>query len=155
VVNSDPFAAQLLALLNGLGAIVVFRVALDQYASRSLLQPDAATIIALLDKYSASVARRISASWELSDRILDALEEQVPSDAHEPTPLGRSLRFGRFIGALAVLNSKGIVDDDAANASLLANGASGAHFERIWERLTGKQQKTPTPKKQSVQAWPK
>ena len=30
IVNSDPFAAQLLALLNGLGSIVVFRMALDQ-----------------------------------------------------------------------------------------------------------------------------
>jgi HD-like signal output (HDOD) protein len=143
VVNSDPFAAQLLALMNGLGAIVVFRVALDQYAGHEGLRPDAATIVALLDTHTAAVARRIAASWDLSGRILAALEDQVPDLAmHQPTPLGRALRFGRFIGALAVLNSKGIVDDDAAKASLLANGASGAHFERIWERLTARPAKT-------------
>src|SRR6185295_12483832 len=122
VVNSDPFAAQLLALLNGLGAIVVFRMALDQYAARSLLKPDAATIIELLNLHSANVARSIAASWDLSGRILAALEDQVPTGmAHDPTPLGRSLRFGLFIGALAVLNGKNIVSDEAARAALLAN----------------------------------
>jgi HD-like signal output (HDOD) protein len=155
VVNSDPFAAQLLALLNGLGAIVVFRMALDQYSTRTLLKPDAATIIALLDTHSANVARTIAASWDLSGRILAALEDQVPTGmAHDPTPLGRALRFGRFIGALAVLNAKGIVSDDAARAALLANGASGAHFERIWERLTGKPAKAPE-KKATVSTWSK
>jgi HD-like signal output (HDOD) protein len=144
VVNSDPFAAQLLALVNGLGAIVVFRVALDQYSMRNGLRPDAATIVALLDAHSASVARTIAASWDLSGRVLAALEDQIPGTMeHDPTPLGRSLRFGRYFGALAVLNAKGIVDDDAANASMLANGASGAHFERIWERLAAKPPKVP------------
>lgn len=139
VVNSDPFAAQLLALMNGLGSIVVFRVALDQYASRTGVRPDAATIVSLLDAHASKVARQIAASWDLSGRILAALEDQTPGAmAHDPTPLGRSLRFGRFIAALAMLNAKGIVDDAAAKASLLANGASGAHFERIWERLTAK-----------------
>jgi HD-like signal output (HDOD) protein len=143
VVNSDPFAAQLLALLNGLGAIVVFRVALDQYASRGT-PPDAATIVWLLDRNTASVARNIAASWDLSGRILAALEDQIPGMmAHEPTPLGRALRFGRFVGGLAVLNTRGVVDDEVAKATLLANGAAGAHFERIWERLTGKPPKDP------------
>jgi HD-like signal output (HDOD) protein len=154
VVNSDPFAAQLLALMNGLGSIVVFRIALDQYATRIRLKPDAATIVALLDAHSASVARSIAASWELSGRILAALEDQVPTGmAHEPTPLGRSLRFGRVIGALAVLNAKGVIDDAAADASLLANGAAGAHFERIWERLTGKPPKTPPETKPATSDW--
>jgi HD-like signal output (HDOD) protein len=156
VVNSDPFAAQLLALLNGLGAIVVFRMALDQYSMRPELKPDATTIITLLDQHSAGVARNIAASWDLSGRILAALEDQVPTGmALDPTPLGRALRFGRFMGALAVLNAKGVVDEDAANASLLANGASGAHFERIWERLTGKPPKGPIQKKPTVSAWDK
>jgi hypothetical protein len=75
--------------------------------------------------------------------------------AHDPTPLGRALRFGRFIGALAVLNAKGIIDDDAARAALLASGASGAHFERIWERLTGKPSKPPEKKAPPVSGWSK
>jgi HD-like signal output (HDOD) protein len=153
IVNSDPFAAQLLALVNGLGAIVVFRVALDQYAARPHLRPDAATIVSLLDAHTSRVARAVAASWDLSERILTALEEQTPDKAAgDPTPLGRALKFGRFMAALAVLNTRGLIDDGAAKRSLKASGASGAHFERIWERLTGKPATTAKPTR-TVSSW--
>jgi HDOD domain len=41
IEDEDPFAAQLLALLMGLGAIVVFRVAEDRYIAESALAPSA------------------------------------------------------------------------------------------------------------------
>jgi HD-like signal output (HDOD) protein len=155
VVNSDPFAAQLLALVNGLGAIVVFRVALDQYAAHPGLRPDAATIVTLLDAHTSRVGRAVAASWELSGRILAALEDQLPETgmAPEPTPLGRALKFGRFIAALAVLRNKGLLDEAAAKASLKASGGSGAHFERIWDRLTGKPPAQAKPPEKSMSAW--
>lgn len=155
VVNSDPFAAQLLALVNGLGAIVVFRMALDQYAAHPGFRPDAATIVSLLDQHTSRVARSIAASWELSGRILAALEDQVPDTAMapDPTPLGRALKFGRFIAALAVLRNKDIVDEATAKASLKAGGGSGAHFERIWDRLTGKPPAQPKPPEKSISDW--
>jgi HD-like signal output (HDOD) protein len=154
VVNSDPFAAQLLALVNGLGAIIVFRVALDQYAAHPGFRPDAATIVSLLDLHTSRVARSIAASWELSGRILAALEDQVPGAmAPDPTPLGRALRFGRFIAALAVLRNKGLLDEPSAKASLQAGGGSGAHFERIWDRLTGKPPAPAKPPEKSIAAW--
>lgn len=138
VEDTDPFAAQLLGLTMGLGAIVVFRVALEQYAAYPGSRPDPAVIAALLDAHAAAVARRIAASWELSDRILTALEDQVSAgEARERTSLGRSLYFGRLIGALAVLQSNKKVGDEAAKASILASGATGFQFERIWVRLTG------------------
>jgi HD-like signal output (HDOD) protein len=154
VVNTDPFAAQLLALVNGLGAIVVFRVALDQYASHPSLRPDAATIVSLLDAHTSRVARAIAASWDLSGRILAALEDQTPSGmVQDPTPLGRSLKFGRFIAALAVLTTKKLIDEPAAKAALEASGASGAHFERIWDRLIGKPAKQATRPEKSISDW--
>ena len=154
VVNSDPFAAQLLALVNGLGAIVVFRMAIDQYAMHPGYRPDAATIVTLLDAYTSRVARSIAASWELSGRILAALEDQVPGAmAPDPTPLGRALKFGRFIAALAVLRNKGLVDEATAKASLRAGGGSGAHFERIWDRLTGKPPVQAKPPEKSMSDW--
>jgi hypothetical protein len=154
VVNSDPFAAQLLALVNGLGTIIVFRVALDQYAPHPGTIPDAATIVALLEAHQARVARTVAASWDLSGRILAAFEDLIPGAMVEsPTPLGRALRFGRFMGALAVLNTKGVIDDDQAKAAMLANHASGAHFERIWERLTGKKPAPPPKPTPSVSNW--
>jgi HD-like signal output (HDOD) protein len=154
-VNSDPFAALLHALMNGLGAIVVFRVALDQYETHPGFRPDAATIVSLLDAHTSRVARSVAASWELSGRILAALEDQLPDAAMPPapTPLGRALKFGRFVAALAVLRNRGLIDEATAKASLKAGGGSGAHFERIWDRLTGKPPVQAKPPEKSISEW--
>ncbi|HEY8509336.1 MAG TPA: HDOD domain-containing protein [Steroidobacteraceae bacterium] len=138
VEDSDPFAAQLLALIMGLSEIVVYRVAMDQYAARPELKPNPGVISKLLGQSAARVAHRTAASWDLSGRILAALEDQIPDvPMHEPTSLGRSLRFGRLVGALAALRAHDLVNDDVARASMIASGASGPTFERIWARLTG------------------
>jgi HD-like signal output (HDOD) protein len=143
VEDTDPFAAQLLGLVMGLGSIVVFRVALDRYAARPGSKPDAAVIAMLLDEQAAPVARRIAASWELSERIAEALEDQsAAKEMRARTSLGRSLYFGRLIGALAVLRTNERVNDETAKASMLASGATEFQFERIWVRLIGK----PAPK---------
>lgn len=140
VENADPFAAQLLGLIMGLAEIVVFRVAMDQYSEHSQLRPDASLIASLIVAFAAPVARRIAASWDLSARILAALEDQAPATPpHEPTPLGRSLRFGRLLGALAVLHAEGRIDEETARAAVDASGVGSPHAERIWMRLTGLQ----------------
>ncbi len=137
VEDTDPFAAQLLGLTMGLGTIVVFRVAHEQYAARPGSKPDPAVIAALLDAHAAAVARRIAASWELSDRILATLEDQGSgAPARERSSLGRSLYFGRLIGALAVLQLVKRVSGEVAKASMLSSGATAFQFERIWARLT-------------------
>jgi HD-like signal output (HDOD) protein len=137
VENTDPFAAQLLGLVMGLGELIVFRVALDQYAERRR-RPDPVVIAYLLERHAAQAARHVAASWDLSDRILTALDEQNPQLATAPTALGRSLRFGRLLGALAVLNANDRVDDEVAQTTLLATGASLNQFARFWSRLTGR-----------------
>jgi HD-like signal output (HDOD) protein len=133
VGQSDPFAAHLLALVTGLASIVILRVALDQYGDRRDLRPDASTIAALLRTHTALVADRVAASWELSDRLRDALATQ---EEHKPVtaaaPLRRSLRFGTFAGALAVLKDNGRIDDTAARASLAAHGGPGPATDRLW-----------------------
>jgi HD-like signal output (HDOD) protein len=134
--GADPFAAQLVALVMGLGAIVVYRIALDQYAARGLA-PDATAIASLLDEHTANVARQIAASWELSERTLEALDEQQAERVERPaSALGRSLRFGLVAGALSLLRSHGRIDDDAGLATLAVAGGSGERFERLWGRLT-------------------
>jgi len=137
VENDDPFAAQLLVLVTGLAAIVVFRVAADQYAQRAPLRADATAIAALLDDLTADVALRIAASWELSARVLEALEDQRRGKSALPaSALGRSLKFGLVVGALSVLQSNGAIDAETGTASLVAAGGIGPKFERMWERLT-------------------
>jgi hypothetical protein len=56
--------------------------------------------------------------------------------ACEPaTPLGRSLRFGRHAGALAVLHSNSIIDAGSVKASLPSSGLSPPHLEAMLARL--------------------
>jgi HD-like signal output (HDOD) protein len=138
VEDTDPFAAQLLGLVMGLGAIVVFRVALDQYAARPQLRPQAAVLAALLDAHTAEVAQRIARSWDLSERISDALQDQMPGARSKASSLGRSLQFGRLMGALAVLRAHERTTDQVAKATMLASGATVSQFERLWGRLTAK-----------------
>jgi HD-like signal output (HDOD) protein len=138
VENTDPFAAQLLGLVMGLGSLIVFRVVLDRYSERGQ-RPDPAVIAHLLGLHAARVARQVAASWDLSERVLAALEEQSPgSPASNSTPLGRSLHFGRLLGALAVLNANERIDDEGAKQAILATGASLNQFDRFWTRLTGR-----------------
>jgi len=136
VENADPFAAQLLALVMGLAAIVVYRVALDQYTSRRLT-PDSTALASLLDEHTAEVAHRTAASWELSPQVLEALAEQSSDKITRPqSALGRSLRFGLTAGALSMLKTADRIDDDTGLVSLAAAGGEGQRFERLWERLT-------------------
>jgi HD-like signal output (HDOD) protein len=136
VEASDPFTAQLVALVTGRAAIVVYRCAVDQYAARNLsLEP--AAVASLLEEQTPKVARQIAASWELSERVLEALDEQAPEKVERPpSALGRSLRFGTWVGALSVLRSHDRIDDDAGAATLAAAGGAGERFERLWGRLT-------------------
>lgn len=137
VERADPFAAELLSLISGLAEIVLFRAAMDQAASSKQPQPDPQVVAYLLASQSAAIAWRIGATWELSEPMLAALEEQMA--ASDPsTPLGRSLRFGRCAGALAVLHTNSIIDDITVRLSLPEAGLSPPHLKTMWTRLLNK-----------------
>jgi HDOD domain len=141
VEKSDPFAAELLSLVMGLAEIVVFRVTMDQYARNPRLRPDAGVVSALLDAHSATVARRIGASWELSEQTLAGLDGQAVNTTTYPTALGRSLYFGRVVGALAVLRINRVIDDVIGMASVPPTNMPEAQIERMWMKLTFKLEK--------------
>lgn len=136
VDDSDPFAAQLLALLLGLGSIIVFRQAMSRYVERGGLAPSPDLIALLLDTHAPRAAHAVAASWDLSQGVLAAIDEQrLDTDGRPLSPLGRSVRLGRLTGALAVVRTGGGIADEAALATLRANGAPERHSERIWLRL--------------------
>jgi HD-like signal output (HDOD) protein len=135
VEGADLFAAQLIALVHGLGTIVVYRVALDQYQSRGIA-PDPTALASLIEEQGAGVAKLIAASWELSERVLGALAEQAPAPSGPESALGRSLRFGRLAGALSVLRTNDVIDDDIGRASFAAAGGTGSRLEKLWNRLS-------------------
>jgi hypothetical protein len=141
VEKSDPAAAELLSLVMGLASIVVFRVTVDQYAKFPKLRPDAGIVSTLLDAHSATVARKIAASWELSAATIAGLDGQSTTTSKYPTALGRSIYFGRLVGALALLRLNHIIDDESARASIPANNMPEAQLERMWTRLTARSEK--------------
>jgi HD-like signal output (HDOD) protein len=136
VERANPFAAELLTLISGLAEIVLFRAVLEhcpRSAGRDVVDP--AVIASILDSHSASFAWHIGADWRLSEEMLAALEEQMVAGAEPATPLGRSLRFGRRAGALAVLHANSIITDASLRASLPASGLSPPHLESMVKRL--------------------
>jgi HD-like signal output (HDOD) protein len=136
VTRENPFAAELLTLISGLAEIVLFRAVLE-HRSRSAGGDgvDPLVIASILDSHSASFAWHIGADWRLSDEMLAALEEQMVSGSEPATPLGRSLRFGRRAGALAVLHANSIITDASLRASLPPSGLSPPHLESMLKRL--------------------
>jgi HD-like signal output (HDOD) protein len=136
VTRENPFAAELLTLISGLAEIVLFRAVLE-HSSRSAGRDgvDPLVIASILDSHSAAFAWHIGADWRLSDEMLAALEEQMVSGSEPATPLGRSLRFGRRAGALAVLHANSIITDASLRASLPPSGLSPPHLESMLKRL--------------------
>jgi HD-like signal output (HDOD) protein len=135
VERANPFAAELLSLISGLAEIVLFRAVLDHGPPAvSGAGVDPRVIASILDSHSAAFAWHIGADWRLSGEMLAALEEQMAST--EPvTPLGRSLRFGRHAGALAVLHTNSIISDASVRISLPSSGLSPKHLEFMLARL--------------------
>jgi HD-like signal output (HDOD) protein len=146
VERADAFAAELLCLISGLAEIVLFRAAMDHYATSRHGEPSPAVIASLLDSQSAAVALQLGADWELSELMLAALQEQM-GEAEPTSPLGRSLRFGRCAGALAVLHTNSIIDDATVRLSLPEAGLSPSHLKCMWTRLLQKHEDPRTPRK--------
>ncbi len=140
VERVDPFAAELLCLITGLAEIMLFRASMDHFASPQIqARPDPEVIASLLASQTATFAWRIGIGWELSELVLAALEEQM-MEAEPTTPLGRSLRFGRCAGALAVLHSNAVIDEPTLKLSLPDGGLSPPHLRCMWTRLLHKQE---------------
>ena len=131
--NSDPFAAQLLALMMGMATIVIFRVTLDEYQSRHV-PAHSSVMTTLIESQAAPVARQVAGSWQLSERIDQALADQTATQGAKISSLGRSLQFGRFLGALAVLRERQVIDDAAVTDALRTGGSLAPAYERIWAR---------------------
>jgi HD-like signal output (HDOD) protein len=137
VERTDAFGAELLCLITGLAEIILFRATIDHCENnpeQKKHRPTPQLIAALLASQAPVFAWRLGAEWELSELMLAALEEQTVT-AEPTTPLGRSLRFGRIAGALAVLHTNSIVDDTTVRLSLPEAGLSPPHMKCMWSRL--------------------
>lgn len=136
VENSEPFVSQLVGLLYGLSAIVVFRLVRDKFAEHPDLAPKPSSVARMLETWVAPTASRIAASWELSERVQYALESQsLAAELQLENSLGRSLKFGRVTGAVIILCRLGRLSEAEARAIVLAGEGRRREMERVWERI--------------------
>jgi HD-like signal output (HDOD) protein len=136
VESAEPFVSQLIGLLYGLSAIVVFRIVRDQFAAHPHLNPDPGSVARLLETWVAPTAGRIAVSWELPQRVQYALESQtLAAELQMENSLGRSLKFGRVTGALIVLCRLGRITEPEARAIVVAGEGRRSQIERLWDRL--------------------
>jgi HD-like signal output (HDOD) protein len=137
IERSEPFVSQLVGLLHGLSAIVVFRIVRDQFAAHPELRADPGSVARLLETWVAPTAGRIAATWELNERLQYALESQaLASELQMETSLGRSLRFGRVAGSVIVLCRLGKLSADEARAILVAGDDRRSNIGRLWDRFS-------------------
>ncbi len=131
----EPFTAELLSLISGMAEIVLFRAVRARCAAAGGGGPGAAGLLdTLLKGHAAPLAQRIGADWHLSEAALAALAEQT-SPAVPPSALGRSLRFGRLAGALALLHANGQIHQATVRASLPPSALPAAHCDTLVTKL--------------------
>ena len=136
IENAEPFVSQLVGLLYGLSAIVVFRIVRDQFAAQPQLTPDPGSVARLLETWVAPTAARIAASWELSERVQYALESQtLAAELQMENSLGRSLKFGRVAASVTVLCRLGRLTEPEARAILVSGENRRSQIEKLWDRL--------------------
>ena len=87
--REDVFAAQLLALLQGLGAIVVVQVLHDVAARDGL--PEVGAMAGVLHRWAPRIGCAVAREWALSERVVLALHEQGADDLASASPLARAL----------------------------------------------------------------
>ncbi len=136
VEHAEPFVSQLIGLLYGLSAIVVFRIVRDQFAAHPELNPDAGSVARMLETWVAPTAGRIAVSWELSQRVQYALESQtLAAELQMENALGRSLKFGRVAAALIVLCRLGRLTELEARTIISSGEGRRSQIEKVWDRL--------------------
>ena len=133
VEHDDGFAAQLMGLLQGLGAVVVMQAAQDEYARHPGLQPSPWALRMLLERCTQTTAARIASHWQLAPAIGQALHDGDTAAAQQ-SALGRALQFGRTAAAAAVLCQERQMEDEQALAMLTT--LVPAHVVGwIWRRI--------------------
>ncbi len=101
--REDLHAAQLLALLYGLGSVMVVHVLRDSCGKHGAAPPATERLVELLDAWSVRCARAICAEWGLPGRVQQALEELAAGVEWEAMGrLGRQLRSSRAHAAEAM-----------------------------------------------------
>lgn len=129
-------SAQLLGLLQGLGAVVVMRVLQDSYARNPGVPPSLAVAAALLDRHALATAGMVTAGWGLPLALRQALTEPaLDGDRGPADTLAAALRYGRMAAVLAALAHAGQHSQEQALSVLATLEPDAQANARLWTRL--------------------
>lgn len=104
--GEDVFAAQLLVLLQGLGAIVVVQTLRDECQRSAAGIPPAQVTADLLRRGSPRIARLLAGQWQLSPRLLEALDGQGGAGSAASGSLGQVLAMAGAQATAAMLQAE-------------------------------------------------
>jgi HD-like signal output (HDOD) protein len=127
----DRFEAQLLALLSALGPLVVYGAILDVYARRMRTTPNPALCAALVHSLGSPLSQRIAKHWQLSARLLAALEGRGDEG------LATALRAGELLGTLSLLEAQTVITRDERIEWGRSAGLADGLVHGVYARLTG------------------
>lgn len=119
VRTCDPFVAQLLAVMEALARIVIFRLTMDKYRDTPNILPRAEVFIRAMQKHEARVALLIANAWQMTDESKAALLDQARRESPvSMSALAQSVYFANLTATLTA----GELSVDAATEVLVAQG---------------------------------
>jgi len=126
------FESQMVVLVKAIGPLVVYSAVVDVYSRNPIFQPNPALCVALTSELAPQMAQRVATDWEMSPRLVAALEKSS-DDA-----LTQALNVGELLGTLSYLESQTVISreeraDFIASATLTPDRA-----DRIWDALAAK-----------------
>ena len=126
----------MVALLNALGPLVVYRATLDAFARYPEQTPSAELCVALIESFGQETSQRIAKDWQSSPRLIAALDPAAAdSDPGADRSLAHALYCGELLATLALLVTENALTTRDATRLALDAGLSEELALGIWERL--------------------
>lgn len=128
-----PLAAHVLGLVHALGAVTVFRTALEHYhRAWPALAPRAEVLAGVITERADAAAHALAIAWNLPASLRSALAEHSAQRAPGAmSPLGRALYAGRLLGLAAVLRGHDALDEAGFRELLARKGLCDADAARL------------------------
>jgi hypothetical protein len=102
------------------------------YLRNTLFHASPALCIELTSEYAPQMARRVAKDWEMSPRLIAALEKSGME------PLTCALDVGELLGTLSYLESQTVISATERAEFIDAAGLASPLADSIWEVLQSK-----------------
>jgi HD-like signal output (HDOD) protein len=123
------FESQMVVLVKAIGPLVVYSAIIDVYSRNPMFQANPALCNALTTEQAPRMAARVAKDWEMSPRLVQALE-RAGGDA-----LTEAMNVGELLGTLSYLESQTVVARDECMELIAHAGLPADSAAAIWETL--------------------